>query len=142
MKLYNIYTHKRNRMKLNEIKRMQQLAGIISESQLNEETIFADYSSGAVKNDIKVKLARNLSEEIFALEAEQGTIDSLFSSGEMEQYAEGNDDFYANREEALEAFTSLPTTFTITNNIDGEENMHKAIITKTGPESWNAEVIS
>jgi hypothetical protein len=33
-------------------------------------------------------------------------------------------------------------TFTITNNIDGEENMHKAIITKTGPENWNAEVIS
>ena len=129
-------------MRLNEIKRMQQLAGIISESQLNEETIFADYSSNTTENDIKVKLARNLSEEIFALELEQGTIDSLFDSDEMQQYAEGNDDFYANKEEALKAFASLPNTFTITNNIDGDEAMHEAIITKTGPESWNAEVIS
>jgi nucleoside diphosphate kinase len=126
---------------INEIKRMQQLAGLIKEGQLNEETIFADYSSDTTDSDIKTKLARNLSEEIYALEAEEGTIDSLFTQ-EMEQYAEGNDDFYANREEALQAFTELPDTFTITNNIDGDEGMHKAIITKTGPESWKANVIS
>jgi hypothetical protein len=126
---------------INEIRRMQQLAGLIKEGQLNEETIFADYSSNITDSSIKTKLARNLSEEIYALEVTEGNIDSLFS-GEMEQYAEGNDDFYANREEALQAFTELPNTFTITNNIDGDENMHKAVITKTGPESWRAEVIS
>ena len=126
---------------INEIRRMQQLAGIISESQLNEEAIFADYHDDGTDSSIKVKLARNLSEEIYALEANKGNIDSLFTQ-EMEQYAEGNDNFYANREEALQAFTELPNTFTITNNIDGDEEMHKAVITKTGPESWRAEVIS
>ena len=123
-----------------EFRRMQKLAGLINESQSNETELFADYSFNITDSSIKTKLARNLSEEIYALEIEEGTIDSLFS-GEMEQYAEGNDDFYANREEALQAFTKLPDTFTITNNIDGDEEMHKAIITKTGPESWKAKVI-
>lgn len=39
MKPYNIYTYKHNKMKLNEIKRMQQLAGLINESQLNENQV-------------------------------------------------------------------------------------------------------
>jgi len=123
--------------------RLQFLAGVINENefkQLVENNIFADYTSSSGEDRIEVKLARNLSEEIFAMENSEGTIDSLFTE-EMEQYKEGNDDFYANKEEALKAFTSLPTTFTITNNIDGDEEMHEAIITKTGPESWSAKVI-
>jgi hypothetical protein len=115
--------------------RWMKLAGII-----NENTIFADYAPSGENDGIEVKLARNLSEAIYALEMNEGTIDGLFSA-EMEEYEEGNDDFYANKEEALKAFTSLPFTFTITNNIDGDEGMHEAIITKTGPESWKAKII-
>ena len=125
------------KQQINEIKRMQLLAGVITESQYNkslneEETIFADYSANN-DNSIKTKLARNLAEEIHSFDNNEGTIDSLFT-GEMEKYAEGNDDFYANKEEALKAFAELPDTFTIIHNIDG--NKVKISITKTGPESW------
>jgi hypothetical protein len=125
------------KQQINEFKRMQLIAGLITESEyrqsLNEEeTIFADYSTNN-DNSIKTKLARNLAEEIHSLDVKEGTIDSLFT-GEMEQYEEGNDDFYANKEEALKAFAELPDTFTIMHNIDG--NKVKISITKTGPESW------
>jgi len=121
----------------NDFKRMQLIAGLITESEYREsineeETIFADYSTNN-DNSIKTKLARNLAEEIHSLDVKEGTIDSLFT-GEMEQYAEGNDDFYANKEEALKAFAELPDTFTIMHNIDG--NKVKISITKTGPKSW------
>jgi hypothetical protein len=125
------------KQQINEFKRMQLIAGLITESEyresLNEEeTIFADYSTNN-DNSIKTKLARNLAEEIHSLDVKEGTIDSLFT-GEMEQYAEGNDDFYANKEESLKAFAELPDTFTIMHNIDG--NKVKISITKTGPKSW------
>jgi hypothetical protein len=121
----------------NNFKRMQKLAGLITESQYREsineeETIFADYSTNN-DNSIKTKLARNLAEEIHSFDAKEGTIESLFT-GEMEQYEEGDDDFYANKEEALKAFAELPDTFTIMHNIDG--NKVKISITKTGPKSW------
>jgi len=125
------------KQQINEIKRMQLIAGLITESEyresLNEEeTIFADYSTNN-DNSIKTKLARNLAEEIHSFDAKEGTIESLFT-GEMEQYAKGNDDFYANKEEALKAFAELPDTFTIIHNIDGDKV--KISITKTGPKSW------
>ena len=121
----------------NNFKRMQKLAGLITESQYREsineeETIFADYSTNN-DNSIKTKLARNLAEEIHSFDAKEGTIESLFT-GEMEQYEEGDDDFYANKEEALKAFAELPNTFTIIHNIDGDKV--KISITKTGPKSW------
>jgi hypothetical protein len=97
-----------------------------------EETIFADYSTNN-NNSIKTKLARNLAEEIHSFDAKEGTIESLFT-GEMKQYEEGNDDFYANKEEALKAFAELPDTFSIIHNIDGDKV--KISITKTGPKSW------
>jgi hypothetical protein len=116
---------------------MQKLAGLITESQYREsineeETIFANYSTNN-DNSIKTKLARNLAEEIHSFDAKEGTIESLFT-GEMEQYEEGDDDFYANKEEALKAFAELPNTFTIIHNIDGDKV--KISITKTGPKSW------
>jgi hypothetical protein len=130
---------------ITEAQRLQKLAGITEARVVPvgiKQTIFADYSHNTTENSIKVKLARNLCELIYGEGDENGTIDSLFYDAEMEDLEYGNDDFYANKEEALAAFKSLPTTFTITNNRDGDEKMHKAIITKTGPESWSAEVIN
>ena len=115
-------------MKLNEIKRMQQLAGIIKENQLSEAKLFANFSTDS-DSSLKSRFARSISE----IAREYEDMDSIDISGYFDEYQDG-DDFYAGPTEALEFFQTLPNKFTVINNIDGDKESFK--ITKTGSDSF------
>ena len=123
------------KQQINEIRRMQQLAGIIKESQLNETKLFADFSiESESDNSIESRFARSISE----IAREYEYMDNIDIPGYFDEYKDG-DSFYAGPVESLEVFKALPNEFVVTNNIDGVDESFK--ITKTGPDSFTAEEI-
>jgi len=123
------------KQQLNEIKRMQQLAGILEESQLNEnKSLFADFRAESDDNSIESRFARSISE----IAREYTYMDNIDIPGYFDEYGDG-DDVYAGPTEALNFFQTLPDEFTVTNNIDGIDESFKVI--KTGSDSFIAEEI-
>ena len=121
-------------MKLNEIKRMQQLAGLLKENQLNETKLFADFSAESDDSSIKSRFARSISEVVRVHE----DVDNIEISRVFDEYEDG-DDFYAGPTESLEFFQTLPNEFIVTDNMNDVEESFK--ITKTGEDSFTAEEI-
>ena len=122
-------------MKLNEIKRMQQLAGLLKENQLNETKLFADFSiESESDNSIESRFARSISEVVRVHE----DVDNIEISRVFDEYEDG-DDFYAGPTESLEFFQTLPNEFIVTDNMNDVEESFK--ITKTGEDSFTAEEI-
>ena len=128
----------------NEFKRMQKLAGIITESEyressLNEEkSLYADFDGG--KDDIESRFARSIS-EVADLYRD---VSSISIPNFFDEYEDG-DDFYAGPKESLRFFKKLPNEFIVTSNLkelslDEPERSFK--ITKTGPDSFKAEEVS
>ena len=116
-------------MKLNEIKRMQQLAGLLKENQLNETKLFANFSAESDDSSIKSRFARSISE----IAREYDYMDNIDISEYFNEYQDG-DNFYAGPTESLEFFQTLPDEFIVTNNIDDVDESFKII--KTGPNSF------
>jgi hypothetical protein len=120
---------------INEIKRMQQLAGLITESQLNETKLFADFSVESESDtSIKSRFARSMSE----VAREYDHLDNIEIPRFFDEYEDG-DDFYAGPTEALRFFQTLPEEFIVTNNMNDVDESFK--ITKTGDNSFTAEEI-
>jgi hypothetical protein len=123
------------KQQINEVKRMQQLAGIISESQLNEVKLFADFSDNLMpKTSLDVRFARSISE----IAREYEHMDNIDIPGYFDEYKDG-DSFYAGPVESLEVFKALPNEFVVTNNMNDVDESFK--ITKTGEDSFIAEEI-
>jgi len=120
---------------INEAKRMQQLAGIINESQLNETKLFADFRDSIIpKTSLKSRFARSISE----IAREYEHMDNIEIPNFFDEYEDG-DDFYAGPIESLRFFQTLPNEFIVTNNMDDVDESFK--ITKTGEDSFTAEEI-
>jgi hypothetical protein len=120
---------------INEIKRMQQLAGLITESQLNETKLFADFSIESESDtSLKSRFARSISE----IAREYDHLDNIEIPRFFDEYEDG-DDFYAGPIESLRFFQTLPEEFVVTNNMNDIDESFK--ITKTGDDSFTAEEI-
>jgi hypothetical protein len=123
------------KQQINEIRRMQQLAGLITESQLNETKLFADFSiESESDNSIESRFARSISE----VAREYDHLDNIEIPRFFDEYEDG-DDFYAGPTEALRFFQTLPEEFIVTNNMNDVDESFK--ITKTGDDSFTAEEI-
>jgi hypothetical protein len=118
-----------------------QLRKIIKEEiskVLKETQLYADFNAES-DNSLETRFARTVS-EILHIEGYPNEIyiSDLYSDGEMRDIKNG-DPVYAGPDEVGDFLQTLPSVFTITNNIDGVDESFK--ITKQSEISFSAEPI-
>lgn len=147
-------------MKKSQLRKIikEEISKLLKEDQLPQVELMADYRfESRYDKSLKSRFARTISETLHLLDyyeetnlaippgdsrypnADNITINSLFSEGEMDIIEDG-DDFYAGPIESLTFFQSLPSEFYVTNNMDGDKESFK--VTKTGDDSFSTEQLT
>lgn len=116
---------------LQEVKRMQSLAGILKEEVGKE--YYVDFGEDP-KDDLG-KLLRVIVDETNSFEGDEHDITGFHEN--TDDPDNPTDDFYGTLESNLRTFKQLPQNFRIRTNINGNDEIFN--ISKTGDESWNAE---
>lgn len=120
---------------INEIKRMQQLAGIqLNELEINNSSntkFFVSFNSqGSSFNTPLEQVLRVVVDEINSWDEEEGSVEGAYDNIVDADPNNDNSDFYGSLETNLQAFRKLPNKITLTTDLNGEEETYVLKINK------------